>query len=220
MKLPYPNRAAAGRELAERVRHLADRHPLVLALPRGGVPVAYEVAEALDAPLDLLLVRKLGVPGHEELALGAIASGGARVLNEDVIGGIGIEPEVVEEVTQRERAELDRRARAYRADEPELEVRGRHLIVIDDGLATGATMRAGIVALRQNGPSSIIVAVPVGPPDAVRTLATAAEAVVCPATPESFASIGQWYVDFSQTPDEEVRRLLRRNWQRARAGAT
>jgi putative phosphoribosyl transferase len=213
MGLPYQNRAAAGRELAGLLRHLADRGPLVLGLPRGGVPVAFEVAEALSAPLDLLLVRKLGVPGHEELAFGAVATGGARVVNQDVVSRLDISDDVIEEITSRQRAELDRLNRAYRADRPEPNVTDRHVIIVDDGLATGATMRAGIAALRQSRPAAIIAAVPVGPPESVRTLAENADEVVCPVVPESFMAVGQWYVDFEQVSDETVRELLRRNWE-------
>lgn len=212
MPLPYQNRMEAGRQLAQHVRALADRNPLVLALPRGGVPVGYEIAAALDAPLDLLLVRKLGVPGHEELACGAIATGGARVINQDVVRRLGITNEALETVSRRELAELKRRENVYRGDEPEPDVSGRHVIVVDDGLATGATMRAGVQALRQNAPAMIIVAVPVGPPEAVRELATEADQVVCAAAPDSFRAVGQCYVEFAEVSDAQVRDVLHRNW--------
>lgn len=217
MGAPYSNRKLAGQELAERLRTLRDRDPLVLALPRGGVPVAFEVAEALQAPLDLLLVRKLGVPGQEELAFGAVASGGARVINEEVVNAAGITQDKIDEVTERERRELQRRAQAYRGDAPESDVSGRNVIVIDDGLATGATMRAGMAALRERQPVSIVAAVPVGPLDSVKALAEDADDVVCPATPDTFRAIGQWYRDFTQVSDNTVRELLQRNWRGAAA---
>lgn len=213
----YADRAEAGRVLGEHLaRTLGARRDdvLVLALPRGGVPVAAEVAAALDAPLDLLLVRKLGVPGHEELALGALASGGVRVLNQDVVEGLGISPATVEEVARREEAELERRARAYRGDRPPPPVRGRRVVLVDDGLATGATMRAAAAAVRHGGPARVIVAVPVAPADTAEALAREVDEVVCPATPAPFFGVGQWYVDFGQTTDDEVRELLARAWRR------
>lgn len=209
----YQNRQQAGRQLAEKLQHLADRDLLVLALPRGGVPVAYEIAKSLHAPLDLMVVRKLGVPGQEELAFGAIASRGIRVLNSAVVRKLGIGEETIEEVADREQAELQRRAQAHRGDEPEPPLEGRYVILTDDGLATGSTMRAGIHALRQHRPESVVVAVPVGPPDSVRQVQDEADEVVCPSTPASFAAVGQWYVEFDQVSDDTIRDLLQRNWE-------
>ncbi len=190
---------------------------LVLALPRGGVPVAYEVARALGAPLDVFVVRKLGVPGHEELAMGAVATGGVRVLNEDVVRGLRIPDPVIDAVTAVEREELERRERLYRGDRPSPDVRGRTVILVDDGLATGATMHAAIKALRQQQPARIVVAVPTAAPETCAALRREVDDVVCAITPEPFYSVGLWYEDFSQTSDEEVRELLARAAQPARA---
>jgi predicted phosphoribosyltransferase len=207
----FRDRREAGRELAARLERYAGREDvLVLALPRGGVPVAYEVARALDAPLDIFLVRKLGVPGHEELAMGAIASGGVRVLNQSVIDALGIAPEDVEAVARAEGQELRRRLRAYRGDRPPPEVRDRVVVLVDDGLATGSSMRAAVAALRRQGPAWVVVAVPVGAPSTCAALAEEADEVVCARTPEPFYSVGLWYADFTQTTDEEVRELLGR----------
>ena len=181
---------------------------IVLALPRGGVPVAFEVAQRVRVPLDVCVVRKLGVPGHEELAMGAIASGGVRVLNEDVLYVLPDAQSIVEMVTAIEREELKRRERDYRSNRPAPEVRGRTLILVDDGLATGATMRAAAAALRQQGAAKIIVAVPVGAPGTCHEIRSVADEVVCLQTPGSFMGVGQYYEDFSQTTDEEVRELL------------
>ena len=181
---------------------------IVLALPRGGVPVAFEVAQRLGVPLDVFVVRKLGVPGHEELAMGAIASGGVRVLNEDVLYVLPDAQSIVEMVTAIEREELKRRERDYRGDRPAPEVRGRTVILIDDGLATGATMRAAAAALREQGAAKIIVAVPVGAPITCQELRSTVDDVVCLQSPGSFIGVGQYYEDFSQTTDEEVRELL------------
>ena len=181
---------------------------IVLALPRGGVPVAFEVAQRLGVPLDVFVVRKLGVPGHEELAMGAIASGGVRVLNEDVLYVLPDAQSIVEMVTAIEREELKRRERDYRSNRPAPEVRGRTVILVDDGLATGATMRAAAAALRQQGAAKIIVAVPVGAPGTCHEIRSVADEVVCLQTPGSFMGVGQYYEDFSQTTDEEVRELL------------
>ncbi len=221
MATRYENRVEAGQQLAESLQHLAARDPLVLALPRGGVPVAFQVAQVLNAELDVLLVRKLGVPGHEELAFGAIATGGARVMNDEVVAHADLTEAAIERVVQREREELQRREQAYRDDRAAPEFTERHVIVVDDGLATGATMSAGVRALRAQRTASITTAVPVGPPDAVNELAQQADEVICPSQPMSFAAIGQWYVDFSQTTDQEVRELLKRNWEQAagRAGS-
>lgn len=205
----FRDRSEAGRRLADALGDYAGRGDLmVLGLPRGGLPVAYEVARALRAPLDVFVVRKLGVPGHEELAMGAIASGGVRVLNEDVVQMLGISPQVIERVTARERQELERRERLYRGDLPSLEVEERHVILIDDGLATGATMRAAVAAARQKGPSGITVAVPAAASEACAALEPEVERVVCLATPEPFVAIGVWYADFCQLSDAEVRQLL------------
>jgi len=207
----FTDRRDAGRQLAARLLHHAGRPDVVvLALPRGGVPVGYEVAHALGAPLDVFLVRKLGVPGHEELALGAIASGGVRVLNESVVRGLGIPPEEVDRVAAREGEELRRRERAYRGDRPAPELRGRTVILVDDGLATGASMRAAVAAVRRAGPARIVVAVPVGAEETCDEFRTEADEVVCAQTPEPFYAVGLWYGDFGQTTDEEVSDLLER----------
>ena len=201
----------AGRRLASRLGEYAGRPGLlVLALPRGGVPVAFEVALSLGAPLDVFLVRKLGVPGHEELAMGAIATGGVRVVNEAVVRELGISGEVIDAVAARERAELERRALAYRGERPAPEVLGRTVFLVDDGLATGSTMRAAALAVRRQGPARVVVAVPVAARATCDELRAEAEDIVCAATPEPFFGVGRWYQDFSQTTDEEVRELLAR----------
>jgi putative phosphoribosyl transferase len=211
MEGAFPNRAEAGRLLATKLSKYAGRDDvIVLGLPRGGVPVAYEVARALRVPLDVFIVRKLGVPGFEELAVGALASGGVRVLNEDVMRALPNADEIVEAVTQRETAEVQRREEKYRAGRAAPEIRGKTVILIDDGLATGATMRAAVKALRQRGAAKIVVAVPVGPPDTCREFEDEADEVVCASAPEFFQAVGQYYEDFSQTSDEEVRDLLAR----------
>src|SRR3954469_4993973 len=208
---PYHDRRGAGRYLAEKLADYAGRPDvLVLALPRGGVPVAYEVARALGAPLDVFLVRKLGVPGHEELALGAIATGGVRLLNTDVVRSLRISPQVIDRVAATERAELERREREYRDDRPPPDVRGKTVILIDDGLATGASMRGAVAALRQAQPARIVVAVPISAPSTCEEFRDEVDEVVCARTPEPFYAVGLWYGDFSQTTDEEVRDLLRR----------
>lgn len=216
MSLPFPDRTEAGRLLAQALSAYAGRTDVVvLALPRGGVPVAVEVAKALGATLDLIIVRKLGVPYQEELALGALASGGARVLNQDVISSLNLSESVIDEVTRKEEQELKRRERAYRGERPFPEVRGRTVILVDDGLATGATMRAAVAALRQQEPAAIVIGVPVAPPDTAAKLREEVDDFVCLATPEPFFAVGQWYVDFSQISDEEVRTLLAQAWQQA-----
>jgi putative phosphoribosyl transferase len=205
----YRNRAEAGRALAGRLALYAQRSDVVvLALPRGGVPVAFEIARALSASLDVFVVRKLGVPGHGELAMGAIASGGIRVLNPDVVAAFGLGERELEMVAARELDELRRREAAYRRDRPPPVVAGRVVILVDDGLATGATMRAAIAALRVMRPARIVVAVPVGARDTVQEIAALSDELVCPLTPAGFAAVGEWYEDFSETSDEEVRRLL------------
>ena len=209
--LPFRDRTEAGLMLAERLRDYANRDDVVvLALPRGGVPVGYEVARALNAPLDVFVVRKLGLPGQEELAMGAIASGGARVLNWELIRALGIPNQVVEQVTEEEQRELERREREYRDGRPQVEVRGRTVILVDDGLATGSSMRVAVLALKQKEPAQVVVAVPVAPRESCAEMESVADHVVCAVTPEPFLGVGQWYADFSQTTDEEVRDLLRR----------
>jgi putative phosphoribosyl transferase len=207
----FRDRTDAGRQLADELLHYGGRDDvIVLALPRGGVPVAAEVAKRLALPLDVFIVRKLGVPGHEELAMGAIASGDVRVLNRDVIASLSLPIEVLDAVTAVEREELERRERSYRGTRPAPEVRGRTVILIDDGLATGASMRAAVAALREKGAAKIVVAVPVGAPSTCQELAEEADESVCLITPESFIGVGQYYEDFSQTSDDEVRELLAR----------
>jgi predicted phosphoribosyltransferase len=207
----FRDRREAGRLLAEPLADYAGRPDvLVLALPRGGVPVAYEVARALDALLDVFLVRKLGVPGREELALGAIATGGVRLLNEDVVRGLRVPPEIIDRVEAAERTELERREREYRGDRPPPDVRGRTVILIDDGLATGASMRAAVAALRQGRPARIVVAVPIAAPSTCEEFRDEVDEVICARTPEPFFAVGLWYEDFAQTTDDEVRDLLRR----------
>jgi putative phosphoribosyl transferase len=209
MERAFANRTEAGRLLAEKLIQYADRDDvIVLGLPRGGVPVAYEVAKRLGAPLDVFIVRKLGVPGFEELAAGAIASGGVRVLNEDVMRAIPHADETIEAVTARETTELERREHEYRDGRPAPELRDRVVILIDDGLATGATMRAAVKALRQSGTTKIVVAVPVGPPETCREIEQEADETICLSMPEFFQAVGQYYEDFSQTSDDDVRTLL------------
>jgi putative phosphoribosyl transferase len=207
----FRDRAHAGRVLAERLRHYADRPDVVvLGLPRGGVPVAAEVSERLHVPLDVFVVRKLGVPGHEELAMGAIAPGGVRIVNHDVIALAGLTDHDIEAVTAREEEELRRRERAYRGDRPPPDLRGRTVILVDDGLATGATMRAAAAGVRHHGAAAVIVAVPAAAADTCEELRADADEVVCVMTPEPFHAVGLWYDDFSETTDDEVRaRLVR-----------
>jgi predicted phosphoribosyltransferase len=205
----FKDRRDAGRKLAAELSAYADRSDvIVLALPRGGVPVAYEVALALGAPLDIFLVRKLGLPGHEELAIGAIASGGVRVLNEDIVQGLHIPQAVIDTIAQRELKELERREHAYRGDRPAPEVRDRTVILIDDGLATGASMRAAVAGLRALHPARVVVAVPTAAPETCRALEPEVDEIICAMTPEPFYGVGRWYENFSQTTDEQVRRFL------------
>jgi len=204
----YRDRRHAGLELARYLADVKGQDVVVLALPRGGVPVAFEVARALDAPLDVFVVRKLGLPGHPEFAMGAIASGGVRVLNDEVVRLYRIPEQAVEAIARDERHELERRERAFRSQRPPLDVGGRTVVLIDDGLATGSTMKAAVEAVRSLRPARIIVAVPVGSPDTCREFAGIADEIVCARRPEHFAAVGQWYDDFRQTTDEEVRELL------------
>lgn len=206
----FKNRRAAGQVLAKELTTYANRpEVVVLALPRGGVPVAFEVAKVLNAPLDVFVVRKLGVPGHEELAMGAIASGGVRVLNQDVVAPRHLSEETINQVAAKEQQELERREHLYRDDRPAPDFQGRIVILIDDGLATGATMRAALKALRQQQPAQIVVGVPISSPDICREFEDEVDKIVCAKTPRPFYSVGLWYDDFSQTTDEEVRDLLK-----------
>ena len=205
----YENRRQAGAELASRLGHLRGRGDVVvLGLPRGGVPVAHEVARTLEAPLDIFVVRKLGLPGREELAMGAIASGGVRVLNDDVVNWYGVSGAVIDDVARKEHVELERREREYRSGRAPVELAGRVVLLVDDGLATGSTMKAAVSAVRAHGPSRIIVAVPVGSRVSCRELADTADEVVCARTPAHFTAVGEWYRDFSETTDQEVLDLL------------
>jgi putative phosphoribosyl transferase len=209
METRYHDRTEAGRVLASMLTMYTNRRDvLVLALPRGGVPVAYEVAKALRVPLDVFLVRKLGVPGHEELAMGAIAMGGIRVINEDVVYSLYIPPHVVDAVAFKEERELERRERLYRDDRPLPVVRNQTIILIDDGLATGATMRAAVHALRIQDPAKIVVAVPVAAYATYRQFLAEVDEIICAQTPEIFYGVGWWYEDFSQTSDQQVCELL------------
>lgn len=205
----FRDRRSAGRRLAELLAGYAGPpNLLVLALPRGGVPVGYEVARALQAPLDVFLVRKLGLPGHEELAMGAIASGGVRVVNPEVMEAVSMPERVLDAVAEREQHEIERRERAYRGDRPPPSIEGRTIILVDDGLATGATMRAGARAIRAQHPARLVLAVPVAAASTCAALATEADEIVCAETPEPFFAVGLWYEDFSETSDQEVRDLL------------
>lgn len=217
MKRLFADRASAGRDVAAAfAQHVGRKDVVVLGLPRGGVPVAYELARSLCAPLDVLVVRKLGLPGHEELAIGAIASGGVRVLNDRVVSGLGVGGAVVEAVAERELAELKRQERFYRDDRGPLPVAGRNTVAVDDGLATGATMRAAVMALRRRGARSITVAVPISSRRSCAEIAELVDDVVCAHTPERFVAVGAGYRDFGQVSDEDVRHLL----EQARAAAT
>jgi putative phosphoribosyl transferase len=205
----FQDRRDAGRQLAQKLKEYADNPSvLVLGLPRGGVPVAFEVAQALHAPLDVFVVRKLGAPGHEELAMGAVASPGVRVLNAEVIRMLRISSAVIDSAAAAEMREVERQQREYRGHAPFLSLAGRTVIVVDDGLATGSTMRAAVQALRQSHPARIVVAVPVAAPDTAERLRKEADEVVCVDTPDMFYAVGVWYESFAQTSDQEVRSLL------------
>lgn len=213
LKIPFPDRVEAGRALAERLEQEGGwRDALVLALPRGGVPVAYQVAERLGLELDILVVRKLGTPGNRELAMGAIASGGVQVMNEDILRYVHVSQAEIDGTLAQETHELQRRERAYRGDRPRPIIEGRALILVDDGLATGATMRAAVQAVRKLGASSVTVAVPVAAPDSVAQLESIADRVICLHLPHDLVAIGRWYLTFDQTPDRQVVELLQRAW--------
>ena len=206
----FKNRTQAGQYLAEKLEAYAgDPSAIVLGLPRGGVVVAYEIAKKLDLPLDIFLVRKLGVPGYEELAMGAIASGGVRVLNDDVVQRINISQGAIEEVVRREKQELERREAAYRDSRPPLDVKDKTVILVDDGLATGATMRAAVAAIRKQRPKRIVIAVPTASPDTCEEFRADVDDILCGMTPTPFYAVGAWYENFSQTTDEEVKKLLK-----------
>jgi putative phosphoribosyl transferase len=210
----FKDRMHAGKLLAKRLEAYARRPDvIVLALPRGGVPIGFAVAKALEVPLDVMLVRKLGVPGHEELAMGAVASGGQLVLAPDVVQMLGIPDEIIEAAARRELAEIERREKLYRSGRPPLQLKDRVVILVDDGLATGSTMLAAIQAVRAENPARVVVAVPVGAPDTCRKLSREADEVICLRMPEPFYAVGQWYENFAQTTDEEVIRLLDQAWK-------
>jgi len=214
MQTLIPNRKTAGKWLAEQLLAIQPiENPIVLALPRGGVPVAFEIAKALNCPLDLLLVRKLGTPGFPELAMGAIASAGIKLLNQSVINRYQIPNEAIAEVEAKERVELQRREQAYRGNRPNLALEGQNIILVDDGLATGYTLFSAIDAIKQYSPNSITVAVPVAPPEVIKVLSKQVDTVICPLQPQYFSSIGEWYENFSQVTDKEVKTLLEQAWQ-------
>jgi predicted phosphoribosyltransferase len=208
-----PNRSIAGQDLAEALfPYKSHDNVIVLALPRGGVPVAFEIAKKLEAPLDLLLVRKLGTPGYSELAMGAIASDDIKVLNTKIVHHYGISPTELDAVEQKERLELNRRSELYRGQRPYPDLSHKTVILVDDGLATGATMHAAIDAVKQQSPQKIIVAIPVAPPDSIATLLEMVDEVICPLQPRQLSSIGQWYAEFSQVSDTTVINLLKQAW--------
>lgn len=217
MPAAFRDRSEAGRVLAAYLKQYTGPNTIVLALPRGGVPVGFEVASALGAPLDVFVVRKLGVPGHEELAFGAIASGGVRVIHQSTVELLALTLRQIEDATRREEAELTRREREYRGPRAALDPRRKTVILVDDGLATGASMLAGVRALKNREPERIVVAVPVGSLEACRSLGGEADDAVCAMTPEPFQAVGLWYDDFRQTTDEEVRDLLARAAHRSEA---
>ncbi|GAX34461.1 phosphoribosyltransferase [Nodularia sp. NIES-3585] len=205
----FKNRTIAGQVLAGELADYANRSGvIILALPRGGVPVAFEVAKALNAPLDVLVVRKLGVPEQEELAMGAIASGGVRIINEHIINLVNISEDTIARVAAQEERELERRERLYRGNRPDLDLQGRIVILVDDGLATGATMWAAVASVRRQHPAKIVIAVPVAASATCHELQDAVDEIVCTATPDPFYSVGLWYEDFPQTTDDQVRDLL------------
>lgn len=213
--LPLSNRTAAGRQLAQKLLHYADRSDvIVLALPRGGVPVANEIALALNAPLDVIIVRKLGLPSHDEFAMGAIASDGIYILIDEVIGKYQIADQDIEQVVQREQRELDRRQLSYRGDRPWPDLRGRCVILVDDGIATGATMRAAMQATRAQAATHIVIAVPLAPADTLEEISNLADEVVCLVTPVPFYAVSQGYVTFDQISDKEVLTVLNKMWQK------
>ena len=215
----FKDRKEAGRILANRLTKYADQKPIVLGLPRGGVPVAFEVAKALKAPLDVYVVRKLGVPGHEELAMGAIASGDVRVLNKPVVEDLRISEEAIETETRKEQEELKRRELLYRGKRPPLDVSNRTVVLVDDGIATGSTIKAAIAALKKQKAGRIVVAVPVAPASTIDELKTEVDEVICDSTPEFFHAISLWYDEFPQTSDEEVRELLKKAETKKQAAA-
>ncbi|CAN5650570.1 phosphoribosyltransferase [soil metagenome] len=205
----FRDRKDAGARLAEKLAHYAGREDvLVLALPRGGVPVAFQVVKVLGVPLDIFVVRKLGTPGHEELAMGAIATGGVRVLNDDIVRSLRVPEDAIDAAAEREGRELERRERSYRGDRPAPELRGRTVILVDDGLATGATMRAAAQAVKAQGPAKVVVAVPTAAPETCAALRAEVDEIICAETPQPFSGVGMWYDDFAHTSDEEVRELL------------
>ncbi|MGW5648769.1 phosphoribosyltransferase [Saccharopolyspora sp. NPDC003752] len=206
--MPFENRRDAGRRLAQQLLHLREADAIVLGLPRGGVPVAYEVARALRAPLDVIVVRKLGVPTHPELGMGAIGEGEVRIINDEVLWKTGVSAKQLDEVERRERVELDRRARLFRVDRRRVDVAGRTAIVVDDGIATGSTAHAACRVAREQGAARVVLAVPVAPPHALERLEEVTDEQVCLETPGWFMAIGQWYRDFTQTSDAEVVELL------------
>ena len=207
----FRDRTEAGQVLASKLTKYLDQvNTVILALPRGGVPVAYEIGKELGLPVDIFVVRKLGVPGHEELAMGAIASGGVRHINRDVVDQLRIDSETIDAASRREQKEIERRERLYRGQRPPVDVRNKTVILVDDGLATGSTMRAAIAALQQHRPARIVVAVPAAAPQTCSEIADEVDEIICAATPEPFYAVGQWYQEFSQTTDDEVRELLAR----------
>lgn len=216
----FPDRSAAGRELAAALLPLGLEDPIVLALPRGGVPVGYEVAHLMGAPLDVLVVRKVGAPDQPELAIGAVGAADVTVADEQTMALVGVGPEVFTALARAEQAEVTRRDRMFREGQPPLDLRGRHAILVDDGLATGATMQAAVEVARRLGAAQVIVAVPVGAPEACERLAQRADRVVCLFQPDAFVAVGYWYRDFAQTDDAEVIRLLRLARQERDAPAT